>query len=414
VTWRGTVGRWRTGRAVMTDGQRAEATAFAAAARLSLFYVAAFAVLGVYMPYWSLWLRGRGCSDRAIAWVLCGQIVARTVAGPLWAQHSDHSGQPRRVLRLLAWASLLAFLPFTLADSLPALVGCSVVFGAFFPPIHAIADNLTVAVASQHRFAYGRVRVFGSVAFLVVTVLMGVLLDRWHGAGTTDGGSGPIFGIVLGLLCATAFASAVLPPQQRERRGHGNAAIAALLSNGRFVLFLCAVGLLQGSHAAYYGYATLHWTQHGIDPGVAGVLWAEGVLAEIVLFASIGTRTRAWSSRTLLLLGAAGGMLRWAVIGCTTSLPLLAGVQWLHALSFGCVHLGAVQFITKVVPGRYGATAQGLTAAATAGVFTALGTLLSGWLHEAHGGAAFLAMAGMACCGGCAALMLGRDPEAAA
>jgi len=69
----------------------------------------------------------------------------------------------------------------------------------------------------------------------------------------------------------------------------------------------------------------------------------------------MGTWTRAWSSRTLLLLGAAGGMLRWAVIGCTTSLPLLAGVQWLHALSFGCVHLGAVQFITKVVPGRFGA-----------------------------------------------------------
>ena len=98
-----------------------------------------------------------------------------------------------------------------------------------------------------------------------------------------------------------------------------------------FVIFLIAVGLVQASHAAYYGFATIHWRAAGLSDDVIGALWAEGVLAEIVLFAFSGAVVRRLGPVRLLLLGAAAGIVRWAIIGSTTDLVAVAGVQWLHS-----------------------------------------------------------------------------------
>jgi PPP family 3-phenylpropionic acid transporter len=298
--------------------------------------------------------------------------------------------------------SLAAIVPFAFADSYTGLLLSSIAFGLVYPPIHPILDNLTVGHAAAQGFGFGRLRRGGSMAFLAINVGTGFLLQR------TAAGTSLVLWLVAGGLLSTAFTAHALPELPRPPAHRDGKAITALLAQGRFLLFLVTVGCLQGSHGGYYTFATLHWLASGISKEVAGLLWAEGVLAEIFTFATMALFVRRFRPSTLLLFSALAGAIRWTVLAETVSLPLLFAVNWLHAASFALAYLGAVQHIARVIPGRQGATAQGLMGAATSGVFTCLCTRLAGPLYERAQGGMFLAMAAVAACGGVLALLLRR------
>ena len=142
------------------------------------------------------------------------------------------------------------------------------------------------------------------------------------------------------------------------------------------------------------------------DEGTIGLLWAEGVVAEIALFAFGAGLAARLGPKRLLAIGAAGAALRWTVTAQSTELAVLISVQWLHALSFGATHLAAMQFIARAVPNEMSATAQSLQAAVAVGAAMALSTMLAGWLFAADRGSAFTAMVGLAVAGGIASVAL--------
>jgi MFS transporter, PPP family, 3-phenylpropionic acid transporter len=121
---------------------------------------------------------------------------------------------------------------------------------------------------------------------------------------------------------------------------------------------------------------------------VIGLLWAEGVVAEVALFFWGRRLTDRLGPVGLSLLAAGAGALRWAVTAETTALPALAAAQLLHAATFGAQHLAAMRVLALVVPPPMAATAQTLHASLGVG-------LASGPLYAAWGGAAFWAMAGL-------------------
>lgn len=372
------------------------------ALRLGLFYAATFAVLGIYLPFWPVWLQSRGCDN--VADVMIGQILARTLAGPWLSQRVDRSGRSQSTIVLLSIASLLALFPFLLAGSFWALFGCSFLFGLCYPPMQPILDNLTLLTARQRGFDYGRVRLWGSLSFLSVNVLGGAMLGAMPFVGGRSSGLptnvGAVFWWLAAALASTALLALSLPGDAPAARPPLRSAIAVLLRDRRFLLFLAAVGLLQGSHAAYYSFASLRWLHAGIAPIGIGALWAEGVLAEVMLFFVMRPLVDRWQPTTLLLVGAAGAVVRWLCLFATTSLPLLFAVNWLHALSFAAVHIGSLQYLYRSVPGERMATAQGLVAAANSGVFLILGSKIAGWLYDGGNGVPFAAMAAMAAVGG--------------
>ena len=373
---------------------------------LAGFYVASFAVLGVYMQFFPVWLQdARGCSAADVTQVLTGQVIARTIAGPLWARRVDASGHPRRVLRLLAVTSVVAFATFLLAHDKLALLLCSTLFGLCYPPMHPILDALTMRTCTPLGVSFGRVRIWGSVAFLTTIVAVGVALPGLNGDAAARAAAAPwVYGITLLALCGTVAASITLPDPRAEPARR--APLRELLSSGWFLVFLIGAGLIQGSHAAYYNLSTLHWRDHGVGADRASVLWAEGIVAEILLFAIARRALQDWRPTTWLLLGAVGAVVRWVVLAGTTSVPLLLLTNWLHAASFGCTFLGSLQFIQRRVAYDRHASAQGLLGAACSGVFTALGALLAGQLYERSPAQAFLAMAAMAGAGAIAIAVL--------
>jgi PPP family 3-phenylpropionic acid transporter len=133
-----------------------------------------------------------------------------------------------------------------------------------------------------------------------------------------------------------------------------------LLRQRDYALFVLAAGLLQASHAVYYGFGSLHWRSAGLSDRLIGLLWSEGVLAEILLFAFSAGMLRRIGPLNLLLLGAGGGIVRWTFTAATSDPVALVGLQLLHGLTFGAAHLGAMHYMARAVSPGLTASAQSL------------------------------------------------------
>ncbi|HEX9570473.1 MAG TPA: MFS transporter [Rhodospirillales bacterium] len=366
--------------------------------RLSLYYGAAFALIGIHLPFWPVWLAAHGLGPTEIGVVMAVGVGVKLIANPLVAHAADRRGQRRSIMVALALAATAAFALFGWTSGLAAILAVTVLFFAAWSPIMPLAESLTMMAGSAGELDYGRVRLWGSLAFIATAVGAGYLLS----------GRSPdlIYWVILIALAVTVAATLGLPAMPAPPAAGVRFAPFEVLRDRRFLLFLLAATLIQGSHGVYYAFGTLDWKASGYSENVIGWLWAEGVLAEIVLFAYGARLVRRFGPATLIALGGFAGALRWWLTGTSDALAVLVAMQALHALTFGASHLGAIYFIARQFPAAVSASAQSLYAAIVAGLGMALSALLAGRLYGEFGNAAYLGMAAMAGVGGLAAALL--------
>ena len=369
-------------------------------ARLAAFYGAVFLMVGLYGPYWPVWLASRGLDAGEIGLLLALSTGSKVLGSPLFASLADRLGERRRVVIGLALTALAAFTFYAAAGPFWALCLGAVLTGLVFPPLLPLIESLTLLAVQLRRFDYGRVRLWGSLTFIAAAAGGGAWL------GTHSEAWIPILMLAAGVL--VVLAATLLPDVRLVRSPRPAHGYARLLASRPFLLFLATASLVQCSHAAYYGFATLHWRAAGIDEATIGLLWAEGVVAEIVLFAFAGAAIRRFGIVPLFAVAATAGVIRWLVTGSTSELWALALVQILHAGTFGCTHLAAMHFLQKAIPGAVSAGAQALYSAIAMGAVLALTMMAVGALYAEFAGGAFHAMAAMTLAGGGFAALLAR------
>ncbi len=372
-------------------------------ARLSFFYAAYFTMIGISLPFLPVWLQARGLGASEIGYVIAAGLLVKMAIAPWIAAAVDRSGRRRRALRGLAVAALAAFLLLPLGDGFWALLGIYALFSVAWSTIMPLGENITLLSARAHRLQYGRVRLWGSLAFIGASVAAGQALEAR--------GADLVYAAILGAVGLSALAAWPMPEPATGPGRDGHRPLRGLLADPAFLLMCLAAALIQSSHGVYYTFGTLHWQSVGHGEGLIGALWAEGVIAEILLFA-VGSRIVARSGALPLLL--AGGLaagVRWTTLGLTDALPALLVVQALHALTYGAAHLGAMTYIARRVAADRSATAQSLYAASVMGVGMSLSTFAAGHLYAAAGGGAYLAMAGLGAAGAAVAAGLWRHLE---
>ena len=370
-------------------------------ARLSLFYWCLFLIIGVYLPFWPIWLESRGMTTAEIGFLLAVGTWVKVFANPLVGHVVDRRGDRRRPMIVLAGASLVFAMLFAIATDFWTLLLISGLFGFALSSLFPLSDNLTVRVASERELQYGRVRLWGSISFIVAAILGGRVLE-----GRPEGW---VLAMVLMAVAAT-WLSTFLLPDARWPTAHERKSISfRLLRSPVFFLFLAGASLIQSSHAVYYGFATLYWRSAGHSDVMIGWLWAEGVIAEVVLFIFGGTLLARLGPVWLMVVAGLAGALRWGVTGLTADLVPLLVVQALHAFTFAATHLGAVHFIARAAPPSLSASAQSIYSALGTGVGFGVTMPLAGYLYAQFGGGAFLFMGMMALVGaGCAVLLARR------
>ncbi|EKE77218.1 MFS transporter [Oceanibaculum indicum] len=353
----------------------------ALALRMAAFYGAYFTVAGIYLPFWPVWLAHREMNPTEIGVLLAVGSIVKIVANLFFARIADRTGRTKLVVIGLGVASTLTLAAFGVVSGFAAFLLLSLLVGAVFSPMMPLGESITLRQARAGRIDYGRVRLWGSITFMVITVIAGWLIGLY--------GAGVIHVLVVAAAIATFLTTLSLPADAGRMAAPRKGAALALARHPSFLLFLLAASAAQASHAVYYGFSALHWRASGLSETVIGLLWAEGVIAEILLFA-VGARVTARiGPAALLALAGAAGLLRWGVSAETTALWVLAIVQLLHAVTFGAAHLAAMAFLTRAVPDNLSATAQSLYAGMVSGVAFGMAMPLSGWLYGQTGGGAF-------------------------
>jgi PPP family 3-phenylpropionic acid transporter len=369
-------------------------------ARLAFFYGAVFAVLGIYGPFWPVWLEAHGVGAAEIGILFAVATWVKVLGNPLIAHVVDRRGDRRLPMIVLAAAALAAAALFSIADGFWPIFMVTALWGLAFAALIPLAENLTMLKVRAHGLDYGRIRLWGSLTFIAGSVGTGRLLvgrsEDW------------VLWLILGVLGLVLCATILLPDHKAPPRRQGRAPARLVLGNPLMLVFFAAGGMIQASHAVFYGFSTLHWRAHGHGDDVIGWLWAEGVIVEVALFTFSAAVVRRLGPTTLLIIGGLAAMLRWSVTGLTTELEVLVLVQALHALTFGATHLGAMHFIARAVPAEISATAQSLYAGIAMGVAFGVAMPLAGWLYGQAGGAAFQAMAALAALGTLFAILLAR------
>jgi len=355
------------------------------AVRLSCFYAAVFAVIGVQLPFWPLYLKAKGLDPSDIGLLMAAAFFVKILTNPLVGHVVDRKGERRRPMLFMAAAALLLTMLFQPAEGFLQLLAVTLLTAASFTALMPLGDSLTMYSAVAHKLDYGRIRLWGSLAFIATATLGGSLLVDAPRAAI-------LWACVIG-QAATWLAVRGLPdvrPQQAKDQSH--ASIRPLLTDKGFLLFLAATSMTQVSHMIYYGFATLHWQEAGIPGWVIGSLWAEGVIAEVVLFAFGNKVVARFGPVRLIAFGAAAGVVRWTVLSMTTDPLLLASVQFLHAFTFGATHLGAMHFINRNTPPGLSGRAQGIYASVANGIVPGTAMLVAGRLYQTYGGLSFLGM----------------------
>ena len=352
--------------------------------RVGLFVGAYFTAMGVtgFMP---LWYADRGLSPAEIGQILGAASFLRVLAGPQWGGVADRLGRRRPVLMGATLAATIMAFAFPLTAGFWPVLLVAAGQGVAASAINPLADSLALSLARQGLMEYGPVRAVGSATFMLATAAAGSLL-------TAIGSWLVPFLLAIG-YGTSALLTPLLPEAEvgpSRARGYGG---WELFRMPAFRLAVAATALIQGAHAAYYGFAALLWRSQGLSDQTIGLLIAEGIVVEILLF---------WRGRRLIeRLGPAGltacaavaSVVRWSVIAFSPGLAVLVLVQLLHAATFAMQHLSSMLILGRAIPPERAATAQALHAALGYGIPAGAAMFVSGLLYARFGGLAFLAMA---------------------
>jgi PPP family 3-phenylpropionic acid transporter len=371
------------------------------AVRLSLFYAASFFLSGIQLPFWPLWLAGRGLGAREIGLLFAAAIWASVIATPAIGALSDRLRGRRGLMSALAAIAFCGYLAMAPAAGFWPLFSLNLVAAAAQSALMPLGDSTTLAAVRGGGLDYGRIRLWGSFAFILAAFATGEIAAA---------APGRVLSLMLFASALHLAACLALPPPVpvAPTRPMPPTGLRQVARDRRFWLFAATAAALQASHQLYYGFGTLYWHKLGFSGAAIGLLWAEGVVAEIVLF---------WQGRRLLArlgpvgllaLGGSAGVVRWICTGFAQAPASIIALQWLHAFTFGASHLGAMHYLSRTVPPTAAASAQALYAALSAGLGSGLVMLVAGALYGRYGGGAYLAMAALSGLGLCGAVGLGR------
>nr|WP_255569124.1 MFS transporter [Neoroseomonas alba] len=360
-------------------------------------FIAQFAAVGVMMPFIPPLMTAAGLSASEVGSVLATGAGVRLVAGPLGGRLADALGRPKAVMAGGSLIAALAACLYGLAQDLPGLLAANLLMAMGYASVVPLGDAMALRAAREDGWDYGRVRALGSAAFIVAAGAAGWLAGH--------AGAGSIAWLLAGSMAVSAIAALAVPATGiPPRRGGG--AFRGVLALPAFRRSLLVAALIQGSHAAYYAFGSIHWERAGVPSTTIGLLWSWSVVAEVALFAWGRGAVDRLGPRGLALVAAAAGVLRWGITATTVALPALILAQALHALTFGAMHLATMRVMQAAIPHAVAGTAQTLLAAGIGAVMM-VGTLVAGQGYAAFGASIFWGMAGMCAV---AALAAGRLP----
>ncbi|MBT0960795.1 MFS transporter [Denitromonas iodatirespirans] len=348
--------------------------------RLSGYYFFYFAFIGAFSPYFTLYLQSLAFSAADIAILMSLMQVMRILAPNLWGWLADRLGARMPIVRVSALASLAGFAVFFQTTSFAGIFVGMAVMAFFWSAALPLIEGLTFAHLAGQPGRYGKIRLWGSVGFIVAVLGIGHALTWLPVDSQLAMTAALLAGIVVFALC--------VPEAPRPPHHHDTPGLSAVLRRREVKALLCGAFFMSAAHGALYVFYSILLVDAGYSKALVGWMWTLGVVAEIGVFMLMPRLTRRFGLRRILLAAFVAAVLRFAMIGWgVSSLEVLVLAQLLHGATFGAYHAAAIAAVNRWFPGRLQSRGQALYGSLSFGAGGMLGGLISGYTWDWIGAA---------------------------
>lgn len=365
------------------------------------FYLLYFGAIGVTLPFFPAYLKSLDLTASEVGVLLAIGPALALVGPPLWGRLADRSRRHDRVLRILATGAALGFAPLLVARAFWALFATLFLFAIFASSVTTVLDTLALRRVEAVGGSYGRLRMFGSLGFVVSSVLFGLAVDR---VGL------PTVAVPLGLLVAAWAWTFTLRAPPTGGSAPSTRGGFRQLAHRDLVILLAASSLHWLACAPFHGTFAIYVTALGHSPSVVGLSAALGVMAEIAIMFFYPRIFRDLAPRRVLFIAFAASAARWLLLSEARTPVSIVALSLFHGLTFGAFYVAGVAFMARRIPESLRATGQATFVSVVFGVGGLFGYLSAGIAYDLVGGARLFVIA--AALELLAALVIARAPAA--
>ena len=339
-------------------------------------YFLYFGVMGVFLPYFNLYCYHLKFSGFQIG-VLSGIRSIALVLFPLvWAGLADrfHIRRPIYIFCSFISTAIWAFYLYT--TDFWAMLLITVFYGIFYAPIISFLEAFTMDVLSTEKKSYGKMRGWGTIAFIMTVLLLGKVIDIYS------------IEIIITLIFFGSMAQAIIsikiPDIQIKKQTSFSSNAKVLLKRPVIVFLFCAF-LMLVSHGTYYGFYSIHLENLGYGKTFIGISWALASIAEIIVMIKSDIIFKRFSTDNVLFFSFMVAALRWMGLSFTTSPVIILFLQILHAVTYGTFHVSSILYIDSLTPDEGKTLGQAVNNAVTYGLGLMVGFFINGYLFETLG-----------------------------
>jgi len=347
--------------------------------RLSRFYFFYYFFVGSFVPYWGIYLQSENFSPSSIGILLSLFQISRIVAPNFWGWLADHTGHRVKWIKLTSFLGLIGFIGIFWAKGFFWIFLVMSALSLFTSSTLPLAESLTLAHLATTDGHYSRIRLWGSIGFIVASLFLGYLIDLQ--------GINILLWVLLITQAIIFFLSNTIPEAKEIHHKKNDLSIWKIIKTPSVVALLIGCTLMVSAHGVLYNFYSIYLKEHGYSSATIGWLWAVGVICEIFIFMLMPKILRRYSLKTILLISLFLGVIRFILIGASPDqFYLLLIAQMFHAATFGSFHAASIEVIAYFFKGRNQSRGQAIYNSVAYGIGGTIGGLGGGYLIQYLGG----------------------------
>jgi PPP family 3-phenylpropionic acid transporter len=347
--------------------------------RLSRFYFIYYFFVGSFVPYWGLYLKSQQFSPADIGILMSLFQISRIFAPNFWGWLADHTGKRTQWIKLTAFLGLCGFTAVFWAHGFYWFFFVMAALSLFTSSTLPLAESLTLAHLATTSGHYSCIRMWGSLGFIVASVILGFLIDFT--------GINSLLWFLLVVQMTLFTLTYTLPDAKIEPHAHDHFSIWQVIKQPNVLALLLGCALMVTAHGVLYNFYSIYLSEHGYSKRMIGLLWSVGVICEIGIFMLMPKLMARYSLKTILLISLVLAVVRFTMIGLAVdNIVLLVLAQTLHAATFGSFHAASVEIITQFFNGRHQAKGQAIYNSIAYGIGGTIGGVAGGYALQYIGG----------------------------
>jgi len=341
---------------------------------LSAFYLFYFALVGVYIIYLPKMLSIVGYSASEIGAIFSAAPMMRFIMPFIFRRFGGLNERTYKISLIATFISTL--LLFVALNNFVALFIINLIYGGAMGIILPFVDTYALNEIGKER--YGKVRLWGSIGFMLIALWLGTHLQTPHQA-LIYLSMMALFTMLFGWKMSGEDSKSEATSKEGE------------FSLSKYWAFWIATFLMQVSFGGFYNFFTIYETANGISLELTSWLWSFGVICEIFMLYFQGPLLK-FNLLKLIEISTFVTAIRWLLLWIYPNSLVVAFLsQSFHALSFALYYSATIAYIYELYTQKR--LAQQFFLGISFGLGGAIGSLIAGVVYDISPNELFLSQA---------------------